>query len=196
MLLLDEPSASLDPRQRERLWAFLGRAGRRRSCSRPTTSARPSATPTALLVLADGELLFTGTPGELETATGGTRRRPTSRPRSSRSCTGPRPLMRWLLLKDLQILRRSPLLVALLVIYPVVIARAVRARALGRARQAEGRVREPRPVRRQPVQGRRPHARRHRLRRRAVRARSTRSASTPARRRSRRSAPARRSARW
>jgi ABC-type multidrug transport system permease subunit len=30
--------------------------------------------------------------------------------------------MRWLLLKDLQILRRSPLLVALLVIYPVVIA--------------------------------------------------------------------------
>ena len=30
--------------------------------------------------------------------------------------------MRWLLVKDLQILRRSPLLVALLVIYPVVIA--------------------------------------------------------------------------
>ncbi len=30
--------------------------------------------------------------------------------------------MRWLLIKDLQILRRSPLLVALLVIYPVVIA--------------------------------------------------------------------------
>ena len=30
--------------------------------------------------------------------------------------------MRWLLLKDLQILRRSPLLVALLVLYPVMIA--------------------------------------------------------------------------
>ena len=30
--------------------------------------------------------------------------------------------MRWLLLKDLRILRRSPLLVALLVIYPIVIA--------------------------------------------------------------------------
>src|SRR4051812_35971761 len=30
--------------------------------------------------------------------------------------------MRWLLLKDLQILRRSPLLVALLVVYPVVLA--------------------------------------------------------------------------
>ena len=30
--------------------------------------------------------------------------------------------MRWLLLKDLQILRRSPLLVALLVLYPLVVA--------------------------------------------------------------------------
>ena len=30
--------------------------------------------------------------------------------------------MRWLLIKDLQILRRSPLLVGLLVVYPVVIA--------------------------------------------------------------------------
>jgi hypothetical protein len=30
--------------------------------------------------------------------------------------------MRWLLVKDLQILRRSPLLVALLVIYPIVVA--------------------------------------------------------------------------
>ena len=30
--------------------------------------------------------------------------------------------MRWLLLKDLQILRRSPLLVALLVLYPIVLA--------------------------------------------------------------------------
>ena len=30
--------------------------------------------------------------------------------------------MRWLLLKDLRILRRSPLLVALLVLYPIVIA--------------------------------------------------------------------------
>ncbi|MEA2428387.1 MAG: type transport system permease protein, partial [Thermoleophilaceae bacterium] len=30
--------------------------------------------------------------------------------------------MRWLLIKDLQILRRSPLLVAMLVIYPILIA--------------------------------------------------------------------------
>ena len=33
--------------------------------------------------------------------------------------------MRWLLLKDLQILRRSPLLVALLVLYPILIAALV-----------------------------------------------------------------------
>ena len=30
--------------------------------------------------------------------------------------------MRWLLLKDLQILRRSPLLVGLLVVYPIAVA--------------------------------------------------------------------------
>ena len=30
--------------------------------------------------------------------------------------------MRWLLLKDLQLLRRSPLVTALLVIYPIVLA--------------------------------------------------------------------------
>ena len=30
--------------------------------------------------------------------------------------------MRWLFLKDLQILRRSPLLVALLIVYPIVVA--------------------------------------------------------------------------
>ena len=49
VLLLDEPSSSLDPRQRERLWEFIGGlAGRRHDASstRPTTSPRPSATPT------------------------------------------------------------------------------------------------------------------------------------------------------
>src|SRR5256885_16651323 len=33
--------------------------------------------------------------------------------------------MRWLLVKDLQILRRSPLLVAMLIVYPIVIAALV-----------------------------------------------------------------------
>ena len=64
LVLLDEPSAALDPAQRERLWAFIatleatvlftthdiGEAGRHAD---------------RVLVLADGELLFTGTPDEL-----------------------------------------------------------------------------------------------------------------------------------
>ena len=68
--------------------------------------------------------------------------------------------MRWLLLKDLQILRRSPLLVALLVIYPIVIAVLFGAGALRRPGEAEGGVRQPRAARRQPVPRRRSHARR------------------------------------
>ena len=39
--------------------------------------------------------------------------------------------MRWLFLKDLQILRRSPLLAALLVIYPVTISLLVGAAVSG-----------------------------------------------------------------
>ena len=72
-LLLDEPSASLDPRQRERLWEFIGElcGGARRSCSRPTTWARPSATRARVLVLVDGELLFAGTAAELSRTVGG-----------------------------------------------------------------------------------------------------------------------------
>ena len=72
-------------------------------------------------MLADGERLFDGSPRELEHA--------------GRRASGldfeaafvaflhqQGPLMRWLLVKDLRILRRSPLLVALLVLYPIVIA--------------------------------------------------------------------------
>src|SRR4051794_6646594 len=52
-------------------------------------------------------------------------RPPTSRPHSCRSCAIAVTEMRWLLLKDLQILRRSPLLVALLVLYPILLAALV-----------------------------------------------------------------------
>jgi ABC-2 type transport system ATP-binding protein len=73
VLLLDEPSASLDPRQRERLWEFIGGlAGQGTAVvfsSHNVAEAERYAD--RVLVLVDGELLFTGTPRELERAVGG-----------------------------------------------------------------------------------------------------------------------------
>jgi ABC-type multidrug transport system ATPase subunit len=70
VLLLDEPSASLDPRQRERLWGFLAALGTTVVFSTHDVGEAERYAD-RLLVLADGELLFTGTPAELETETGG-----------------------------------------------------------------------------------------------------------------------------
>jgi len=69
-LLLDEPSSSLDPRQRERLWEFIGRlAGRGTTVVFSTHNvAEVERYASRVLVLVDGELLFTGTPVELERA--------------------------------------------------------------------------------------------------------------------------------
>jgi ABC-2 type transport system ATP-binding protein len=69
-LLLDEPSASLDPRQRERLWEFIAGLAERGTTVVFSTHNVTEAERYAdrLLVLADGELLFTGTPAELERA--------------------------------------------------------------------------------------------------------------------------------
>jgi ABC-2 type transport system ATP-binding protein len=71
VLLLDEPSASLDPRQRARLWEFIGGLARAGTTVIFTTHDVGEAERHAdrLLVLADGELLFTGTPAELERVT-------------------------------------------------------------------------------------------------------------------------------
>jgi ABC-2 type transport system ATP-binding protein len=71
VLLLDEPSASLDPRQRERLWQFLSALGTTVVFSTHDIGEAERYAD-RLLVLADGELLFTGTPDELETTTGAT----------------------------------------------------------------------------------------------------------------------------
>jgi ABC-2 type transport system ATP-binding protein len=73
VLLLDEPSASLDPRQRERLWEFISElAGRGTTVVFSTHNvAEVERYATRVLLLADGELLFTGTPRELESAVGG-----------------------------------------------------------------------------------------------------------------------------
>jgi len=72
VLLLDEPSSSLDPRQRERLWQFVGGLARGGTTVIFTTHNVGEAERYAarVLVLADGELLFTGSPGELHRTVG------------------------------------------------------------------------------------------------------------------------------
>ena len=116
VLLLDEPSASLDPRQRERLWEFISALAAEGTTVVYSTHnvGEVERYATRVLLLADGELLFTGTPADLHAAVdGGGRRRRLVRGRARPLPARPRPLgvlMRWLLIKDLQILRRSPLL--------------------------------------------------------------------------------------
>ena len=68
VLLLDEPSSSLDPRQRERLWQFVGGLARGGTTVLFTTHNVGEAERWAdrVLVLADGELLFSGSPQELQ----------------------------------------------------------------------------------------------------------------------------------
>ncbi|HTU87828.1 MAG TPA: ABC transporter ATP-binding protein [Solirubrobacteraceae bacterium] len=70
VLLLDEPSAALDPRQRERLWEFIGGLAVRGTTIVFSTHNVAEAERYAgrVLVLGDGELLFIGTPAELERA--------------------------------------------------------------------------------------------------------------------------------
>jgi ABC-2 type transport system ATP-binding protein len=73
VLLLDEPSSSLDPRQRERLWGFIGglAAGGTTVVYSTHNVGEAERYADRVLVLADGELLFTGTPAELERTVGG-----------------------------------------------------------------------------------------------------------------------------
>jgi ABC-2 type transport system ATP-binding protein len=72
-VLLDEPSASLDPRQRERLWEFIGALAWRGTTVVFSTHnvAEVERYADRVLVLVDGELLFTGTPRELAQTVGG-----------------------------------------------------------------------------------------------------------------------------
>jgi ABC-2 type transport system ATP-binding protein len=72
VLLLDEPSASLDPRQRERLWEFIGGlAGRGTAIVFSTHNViEVERYATRVLALVDGELLFAGTPAELDQTVG------------------------------------------------------------------------------------------------------------------------------
>jgi ABC-2 type transport system ATP-binding protein len=67
VLALDEPSSSLDPAQRERLWEFLrGLAAAGRSVLFSTHNVSEAQRyADRVLVLADGALVFDGTPQEL-----------------------------------------------------------------------------------------------------------------------------------
>jgi len=73
VLLLDEPSSALDPRQRARLWDFILGLARGGTTVVFSTHDVGEAERYAdrVLVLADGELLFAGTPRELEATVGG-----------------------------------------------------------------------------------------------------------------------------
>jgi ABC-2 type transport system ATP-binding protein len=70
VLLLDEPSTALDPRQRARLWEWVGGLAAAGTTVVYSTHHVQEAEVHAdrVLVLADGELLFTGTPDELHSA--------------------------------------------------------------------------------------------------------------------------------
>jgi len=72
VLLLDEPSTALDPRQRERLWEFLRGLVERGTAIVYSTHNVQEAELHAdrVLVLADGEVVHTGSPRDLEQAVG------------------------------------------------------------------------------------------------------------------------------
>jgi ABC-2 type transport system ATP-binding protein len=74
VLLLDEPSSALDPRQRQRLWDFILRLAGGGTTVIYATHHIQEADRYAgrLIVLADGERVFTGSPRALEEATGTT----------------------------------------------------------------------------------------------------------------------------
>jgi ABC-2 type transport system ATP-binding protein len=75
VLLLDEPSSALDPRQRDRLWSFIGELASGGTAVVYATHIVSEAECHAdrVLVLADGERLFWGAPAELRREVGAER---------------------------------------------------------------------------------------------------------------------------
>ena len=153
VLLLDEPSAALDPRQRARLWEFVGGLARAGTTVVYATHDIAEAERHAdrVLVLADGELLFWGTP---RGARGGH-----GRPRRRRLRGGLRRLPARAGASDRAELRCAGCCSrtcascaarrscsALLVAYPVLVALLVGVGLSSGPVQAARRLREPRPA--------------------------------------------------
>ena len=128
VLLLDEPSVGLDPRQRARLWEFVSAlAGGGTTVIFSTHNIQEAERYGAAAAGARrrrAPVRRLRRRAARRRRRGGARgRQPGLRDRLRRLPPPPGPLsMRWLLLKDLQILRRSPLQAFLLVVYPVLIA--------------------------------------------------------------------------
>jgi ABC-2 type transport system ATP-binding protein len=68
VLLLDEPSSSLDPRQRARLWEFIGELAQRGTSVLYSTHDVHEAQAHAdrVLALDEGRLVFSGSPAEMD----------------------------------------------------------------------------------------------------------------------------------
>jgi ABC-2 type transport system ATP-binding protein len=92
VLLLDEPSSGLDPRQRERLWEFVQTLATGGTTVIFSTHYIQEAERYGdrLLVLADGERVFGGTPRELHEAVQGSRVAPSAPDQSVAGRSGPR----------------------------------------------------------------------------------------------------------
>jgi ABC-2 type transport system ATP-binding protein len=77
VLLLDEPSSSLDPRQREKLWELISSLAREQQTTVVFSThdvGEAERYADRVLVLADGELLFEGSARALEEAVGSPQR--------------------------------------------------------------------------------------------------------------------------
>ena len=157
VLLLDEPSSSLDPRQRERLWEFVSGLARDGTTVVYSTHNVAEAERYAdrLLVLADGELLFAGTPASSSARRRRTTRT-TSRARSSASCERVATDCAGCCSRTSRSCAARRCWSALLVLYPLLVALLVGARAVVGPVEAEGRVRQPGPARRGDDRPRRP----------------------------------------
>ncbi len=127
-MLLDEPTAALDPEHRLALWAMLERVSERGGAVAFATQNVEEARLAAdrVLVLVDGRAAYAGPQaGVLERGRRGRRgRRARARVRRVRRARPERRVSRFALLlrKDLLLLARSRPLIAVLVIYPLVLS--------------------------------------------------------------------------